>query len=89
MRLEKIYKVSNFGLKAEIHSSEREISAGRSSEGERSAGLSSEGVRPTGHSSKPVGSTVCVLRPSHNFAKRIPATEDRYVRTLVVYIPTQ
>ena len=31
---------------------------------------------------------VCVLRPSHYFTKRVPATDERYVRTLSDCIPT-
>ena len=31
---------------------------------------------------------VCVLRPPHYFTKRVPATEERYVRTLSDCIPT-
>ena len=41
--------------------------------------------RPAGYSSKHV---VCVLQPSHYSTKRVPATEERYVRTLSDCIPT-
>ena len=38
--------------------------------------------RSAGHSSKPVGSPVCVLRPTHYFTKKVSAIEERHVRTL-------
>ena len=38
--------------------------------------------RPAGHSSRPVSSPVRVLRPSHYSTKKVPATEERYVRSL-------
>ena len=61
------------------HSSDGEISACLSIEGE----IRSE--RPAGLSRKPVSSLVCVLRPSHDFTKTVPTTEERYVKTLWLY----
>ena len=38
--------------------------------------------------SRPVSSHVCVLWLSHYFTKSVPATEERYVRTISDCIPT-
>ena len=78
-------------------SSEEERSAGRSSKGEGISGHSSR--RSPSWSLKRRGETrwslkqtyqllLCVLRTSHYFTERVPATEERYVRTLSDCIPT-
>ena len=75
--LKKQYKVGNFGQK--------ERSAGRSSKG--GDPLVSQGeVRWS--LKQPCQLLRECLRPSHNFIKRVPATEERYVRTLSDCIPT-
>ena len=61
--------------------------AGHSSEGGNPASLSKERGESCWSLKQTCHLPVCVLRPSHYFTKRVPATEERYARSLSDCIP--